>query len=350
MRSQPSSRRNDIIATFDPNTNGHYHQGIFGLPFNIEEAQVVILPVPWDATVSYGEGAAEGPYTIWKGSQQIDLYDELRPGYWRAGYAMGAFNNEWYQKNQQCRQQVRALQAGDPSIDPSSIDADCEDLNQAVAFAAEHYLEKGQLVGLVGGEHSVMLGYLRALKKHRQQAIAVIQLDAHCDLRIAYEGLTYSHASVMHNALSEGLVDRLVSVGIRDYAEAEVSKMHEAGRTIQPYSDPFLKDALLKGTSWDALCEQVITELPEEVYISFDIDALDPALCPHTGTPVPGGLSFDKARYLIHKITESGRKIIGFDLSEVAPATHKNDEWDGNVGSRILYNLCNEAAYSHDMV
>lgn len=350
MKLAPSNIRKDIIATFDPNTNGHYHQGIFGLPFDIEESQIVVLPVPWDATVSYGEGAADGPYTIWKASQQLDLYDELRPGYWRAGYAMGALANHWHQKNQQCRQQVRALQASDPSIDPSSIDGNCEELNQAVASAAEHYLENGQLVGLVGGEHSVMLGYLRALKKYRQQPIAVIQLDAHCDLRNAYEGLTYSHASVMYNALSEGLVDRLVPVGIRDYAEAEVSVMQDAGSPIHPYSDPFLKDALLKGASWDALCEEVIAELPEELYISFDIDALDPALCPHTGTPVPGGLSFEKARYLIHKITECGKKIIGFDLSEVAPGTHKNDEWDGNVGSRILYHLCNEAAYSQDMV
>jgi agmatinase len=349
MKADPSNSRHDKVATFDPNTNGHYHQGIFGLPFDIEEAQIVILPVPWDATVSYGEGAAEGPYTIWKASQQLDLYDELRPGYWRAGYAMGALNNQWYQKNEQCRQQVRALQAGDPNIDCSSIDHACEELNQAVASAAEHYLNKGQLVGLVGGEHSVMLGYLRALKKYRQEAVGVIQLDAHCDLRVAYEGLSYSHASVMQNAITEGLIDPLVSVGIRDFAEAEVSKMQSTDTAIHAFSDSFLKQALFKGATWDKLCDQVIAKLPQQVYVSFDIDALDPALCPHTGTPVPGGISFEKARYLIHKITESGRQIIGFDLSEVAPGPQKKDEWDGNVGSRILYHLCNEAAYSHDL-
>src|SRR6185437_1373919 len=85
--------------------------------------------------------------------------------------------------------------------------------------------------------------------------------------------------------------------------------------------------------------EQIISELPQDVWISFDIDGLDPKLCPHTGTPVPGGLDFHEALYLIRELAESGRRIIGFDLNEVAPDPTGANEWDANVAARLLYKL-----------
>ena len=349
MKADPKQTRLEKVSAFDPNNNGHCQNGIFGLPFEVDEAQLVLLPVPWDATVSYGEGAAKGPFAIWKASQQLDLCDEWRPGFWKAGYALGALSGNWEAKNQECRKQVKALQSGDTSVNRSTIDQSCGELNQAVYEAAHHHLAKGQFVGLVGGDHSVILGYLRALRAYQQETIGVLQFDAHCDLRHAYEGLRYSHASIMYNALQEGLVDPLVSIGIRDFAEAEEAMMKADNPGIVPFSDAYLKNAVFKGMPWDELCNRIVAELPQEVYVSFDIDGLNPALCPHTGTPVPGGLGFEEARYLLHKITESGRQLIGFDLCEVAPGPQPGDEWDGNVGARILYHLCNELAFSQNL-
>ena len=99
-----------------------------------------------------------------------------------------------------------------------------------------------------------------------------------------------------------------------------------------------LSERKMQGESWSVLSDEIIQHLPQEVYISFDIDGLDPRFCPHTGTPVPGGLDLKEAFYLIKKVAQSGRKIIGFDLNEVAPG--HTSEWDANVGARLLYKLC----------
>ena len=347
MPDDPAQQRADKLAHFDPDTNGHFNQGLFGLPFEPAEASLVMLPVPWDATVSYGEGAAHGPYAIWKASQQLDLYDDYRPGLWRKGYAMAPIFRQWQQNSEQCRQQVRGFLAGDDATSAHAIDEACEHLNQQVKEQVQAYLRQHKHVGLVGGEHSVILGCLRALKAHQGAPVAVLQLDAHADLRAAYEGLTYSHASIMYNAVEEGLVNKLVPVGLRDYAEKEASYIRNNPGTISPYTDQALKKGQLEGKNWQALCDAIISELPLQVYVSVDVDGLDPALCPNTGTPVPGGLGFEEAMYLLHRLTERGRQIIGFDLCEVAPGASSTDEWDGNVGARILYHLCNETVYSN---
>ena len=98
-----------------------------------------------------------------------------------------------------------------------------------------------------------------------------------------------------------------------------------------------LRRGLFDGESWGRLAGRIAADLPQEVYVSFDIDGLDPSLCPHTGTPVVGGLSFPEAVALLRTVAESGRRIVGFDLNEVAPDPTGRSEWDGNVGARLLY-------------
>jgi agmatinase len=172
----------------------------------------------------------------------------------------------------------------------------------------------------------------------QHEEFGILQIDAHADLREAYEGFTYSHASIMYNALKLKQVKRLVQVGIRDIAESEVELVRSSNGRIITFYDTMLKDALYKGASWKKQCKKIIAQLPQKVYISFDIDGLDPKLCPGTGTPVPGGLEFEEALYLIRALVNGGHKIIGFDLCEVAPG---NSQWNGNVGARLLYKLCN---------
>jgi len=196
-------------------------------------------------------------------------------------------------------------------------------------------LEKGIYVGIIGGDHSVPLGFLKALaEKHSD--FGILQIDAHHDLRNSYEGFTFSHASIFNNALEIQNISKLVQVGIRDYCDEEVEKVSDEGDRISVFYDQQLKENRFCGLNWNLQCEKIIKELPEKVYISFDIDGLDPKLCPNTGTAVPGGLEFSETIFLLKKLVESGRKIIGFDLCEVG-----NNEWDASVGARVLFKLCN---------
>jgi agmatinase len=149
----------------------------------------------------------------------------------------------------------------------------------------------------------------------------------------------------MYHALKLPAVSRLVQVGIRDFCEEEYQVMQRSMGRVVTFFDDDIKSALHTGERWDSICDNIIKQLPDLVYISFDIDALDPKLCPNTGTPVPGGFSFDEITYLLKRLVKSNKKIIGFDLVEVAPATN---DWDANVGARMLYHLCNWMAVSHN--
>jgi agmatinase len=199
------------------------------------------------------------------------------------------------------------------------------------------------MVGLLGGDHSTPLGFLRALSEQHNR-FGILQIDAHADLRKAYEGFTYSHASIMYNALKLPAVGRLVQVGIRDICEEEVNVINRSMGRVVTFFDEDLKDKKISGTPWSALCDTIIQHLPQQVYISFDIDGLDPKLCPNTGTPVAGGLEFQEAVFLIKKVVDAGKTIIGFDLSEVAAGP---SDWDANVGARLLFQLCNWMAVSN---
>jgi agmatinase len=137
-------------------------------------------------------------------------------------------------------------------------------------------------------------------------------------------------------------VTRLVQVGVRDFCEEEAQRIDESAGRIVTFFDADLQARLAAGEPWAALVEEMLAPLPRTVYLSFDIDGLDPALCPHTGTPVPGGLNFAQACFLLRALAQSGRRLVGFDLVEVAPGPD-GDEWDGNVGARLLYKLIGHA-------
>jgi agmatinase len=173
----------------------------------------------------------------------------------------------------------------------------------------------------------------------------VLQIDAHADLRNAYEGFEFSHASIMFNALKINQVEKLVQVGIRDYCEEEYRLIHNSNGRVKTFFDRDIKHAQFNGDSWDRICNRIINELPQNIYLSFDIDGLDPKLCPNTGTPVAGGFEVEQILFLLEKIAKSGKRFIAFDLNEVTPG--ENDEWDANVASRLLYRICNLVALSN---
>ncbi|RAV99622.1 agmatinase family protein [Pseudochryseolinea flava] len=337
------TRREEIIRRFDPNGPG-IQGNLFGLPFDVDTASVVLIPVPWEVTVTYHTGTADGPEAILKASQQIDSYMREIPEAWKLGTCMLPASKDIKAESRKLRaqasQHISKLERGEKTLvnDPlvNKINESCESLNIYVKSTAQKLLRAGKMVGIVGGDHSTPLGLLRALADHHQ-SFGILQIDAHADLRKAYEDFTYSHASIMYNVLKIPAVSKLVQVGIRDYCDEEAKMIEQSEGRVVTFFDDDLKDRRFSGQSWQQLCDKIVRQLPKQVYISFDIDGLDPKLCPNTGTPVPGGLEFQEAVYLIKKVVQSGRKIIGFDLCEVTSGDH---DWDANVGARMLFQLC----------
>ncbi|HLQ37320.1 MAG TPA: arginase family protein, partial [Planctomycetota bacterium] len=198
-------------------------------------------------------------------------------------------------------------------------------------------LRRGKLPGVVGGDHSVPYGAIQAVAEHCGE-LGILHVDAHADLRPSYEGFRWSHASIMDNVL-RGIpqVRRIVQVGVRDFSAVELEAISGAAGRVVTHFDQEWRRRGFCGESYDALCREAVAALPEQVYVSFDIDGLDRSLCPNTGTPVPGGLAFAEACHLLATVVQSGRRIVGFDLVETAPG---DDQWDANVGARMLYKLC----------
>lgn len=344
--------REQILEDFDPNGVG-VHGSLFGLPFTPEMAGLVIIPVPYEVTVSYREGTAGGPKAILEASTQVDLLDgDIREA-WKLGIAMLPLSRDMELESEQLREKASSyiewLEAGKPEDmkgEMAGIPAEVDKLSaQMVSWVkgkALEWIRKGKMVAVLGGDHSTPLGLINALAGEYDN-YSILQIDAHMDLRKAYEGFEFSHASIMHNALINKNITKLVQVGIRDYCSEEKAVVERYGGRIKTYYDQDIKTRLYDGGKWSVICDEVIADLYDNVYVSFDIDGLDPKLCPNTGTPVPGGVDFNEAMYLIRKLVESGRTVIGFDLCEVAPGDH---EWDGNVGARVLYRLANLMAVS----
>ncbi len=349
--------KSEKIKSFDPSGIGLKNDHFIGLPFDEEEAEVVLLPVPWDVTVSYADGTAGGPENILEASSQLDLYDPFVDNAWKMGLYMRSPSTDLIKKSHQAREEAKHcidfLEKGEAVGDYplmqeilDRINQACEEMVNWVRQTSLDLMNKGKFVGLVGGDHSTPLGYLQALGE-RYSTYSILQIDAHMDLRKAYEGFRYSHASIFYNALSIPSVEKLVQVGIRDYCEEEIQLIEKQKDRIEVYFDHQLKAAQFSGTSFQHICDEILDGLGENVYISFDIDGLQPFLCPHTGTPVPGGLQFEEAVYLLQQVVEKGHRIIGFDLCEVAGKPH---EWDGNVGARLLYKMANLLGKSQSII
>lgn len=316
--------------------------GVFGLDVTEEEASLVLVPVSWDATASYQLGTAEAPAAILEASEQIDHFDLAfdRP------YAKGICFLEENMRTKKLNREAHALKGSPLSQEEliKRMNSLSEELNSIVEKETESKLKQGKIVGLIGGEHSCPYGFIKALsKKHKE--FGILHVDAHFDLRKAYEGYKHSHASIMYNTLTDfPEAQKIVSFGIRDFCKAEYDfsqKLIKDGRSLV-YFDRDLYRSKLKPEGFKEVVKEAISFLPQKVYISFDIDGLETQFCPSTGTPVPGGLHYNDACYLIEELAASGKEIIGFDLCEVAP-DKTGMQWDENVAMRLLYKLCGSA-------
>ena len=337
------------LSTFDPNSIGNPNNNIFGLPFSEEDARLVILPIPWEVTVSYNAGTARAADHIFRASLQVDLFDAEIKDAWKEGFYMRPPDRKILTKSDYLRKEAELylnyISQGDEVSANRFMCKTLKDINEGSLFLndwvyqqTKDLLDKGKLVGLLGGDHSTPLGFFKAIAEKFPE-FGILQIDAHMDMRKAYEGFNYSHASIMYNALQEiPELKKLVQVGIRDYCEEELDYMKDSQNRAVTFFDRDIKERQYEGDTWKTIVDEIVEELPQHVFISFDIDGLNPKLCPHTGTPVQGGFEAEQVFYLFKKVAASGRRIIAFDLNEVGVS---HDEWDENVGARVLYRLCN---------
>ncbi|MCH7410420.1 agmatinase family protein [Belliella sp. DSM 111904] len=347
------SLKHQIIENFDPN-GVSTHDSLFGLPFDEDTAEMIIIPVPWEVTVSYSPGTADGPEAILNASMQVDLYqDDIRDA-WKLGIHMLPIPSAIRELSDKHRilaaNYIHWLEKGSPEEDlerfaavPGLINKASVEMNEWVYEQAKKYSAMGKMVALLGGDHSTPLGLIKNVAESNEN-FGILQIDAHADLRVSYENFEFSHASIAYNALKLPQISKMVQVGIRDYCEAEAIMAKENNRITTFYDKDIKRDGY-EGKAWKIICDEIVAQLPQDVYVTIDIDGLDPKLCPNTGTPVAGGFELEQVLYLIKEVVKSGRKIVGFDLVEVAPGV-EGDEWDGNVGARVLYRMANLYAAS----
>jgi agmatinase len=339
------------LSHFDPNSVGLKSNNIFGLPFKESESELVILPVPWEVTISYRDGTSRGPENIFEASMQVDLYDSDVPGGWKKGFYMLPIDKNIKKKSDYLRQCAELIIShlidGGVIHENEQLSEKLEEVNEGgvllynwVHEMTSNLLRAGKKVALIGGDHSTPLGFIKALSEIHND-FGILQVDAHADLRNAYEGFIYSHASIMFNVMNEiPEVSKLVQVGIRDYCDEEAEMIESSNKRIITYFDKDIKERQFEGDTWKNICDEIISNLPDKVYVSFDIDGLDPKLCPNTGTPVPGGFELEQVFYLFKTLKKSGKQLIGFDVNEVSNGEH-SDSIDSIVGARALYKLCN---------
>jgi agmatinase len=347
---------------FDPDAASPPASGIFGLPFSVAESRFVVVPAPFEATASYGGGASRAPAAILRASRQVDLHDRETGEAWSGGIAMLPIPRPIERLSREGKRLAATIIKGGgvPSSGPAArraawsrrcagalkeVNKSGERLNSWVRAVTEGLLDEGKVPVVLGGDHSVPFGAIQALAA-RHPGLGILHLDAHADLREAYEGFVWSHASIMFNVFHRiPGVSRIVQVAVRDFGWKELRLAETSGGRICTFFDADLARRQAQGEPFTRLAAEIAAHLPERVHVSFDIDALDPSLCPHTGTPVPGGLSFQQACLILGAVVDAGRTIVGCDLAEVAPGP-RGDEWDANVGARVLYKLIGYARLS----
>lgn len=261
----------------------------------LETAKIVILPVPYDGTSTWGKGADQGPAAIIEASANLELYDIET-------------DSEVYQQN---------IFTAQPVIAKGSPGKMVKKVNQAVG----DFLKKDKLVVIIGGEHSITAGAVQA-HRGKYQNLSVLQLDAHADLRPEYQGSKYSHACVMSRVRE---LCPIVQVGIRSLDISE-KKFIDKGRV-------FFAEDIYNKTAWQ---DKAISKLTAEVYITIDLDVFDPGVLPSTGTPEPGGLGWYQVLDFLKRVNRK-KEIVGFDVVELCP--NKNEKSSDFLAAKLIYKL-----------
>lgn len=240
-------------------------------------SKVVLIPVPYDGTSTWIKGADKGPQAFLDASENMELYDIET-------------DSEVYKQG---------IYLADAVTENSSPEA----MVNAVHRVTKDYIKRNKFVTLFGGEHSISIGSIRAFNECFQN-LTVLHIDAHADLRADYEGTPYNHACALYEASQN---TNLVQVGIRSMDITEKSVMNE--------ENVFFAHELAEDDYW---IDKVIDALGKNVFITFDLDALDPSIMPSTGTPEPGGLFWYETLELLKRVFDECN-VVGFDIVELCP-------------------------------
>ena len=342
---------------FDPNgaipDNGNY----FGIPLEPEEAALVLISAPWDLSLKVRNGSSFAPDAIIEASRSVDFFEPMAPNSWRKGIATVPIDYTIQDLSHRLRSDAERIvkvydRQGATTFDNlvyersvRRVNDGYQTLNDNIYEQSMTWLKRGKIVGLVGGDQSVAYGHIRAIAEH-YGSLGVLHIDSSCNLKRCHQGMEFSHASVMYNVLRDvPQVERLVGVGVRAFSPEEWQRAESDSR-ITLFTGQSLWSRHFEGTPWATVVNEIVESLPQYVYISLDINGLTLECSPHNGMVVAGGLRFPEIIYLLDKIVESGRKIVGFDLSEVVPDVE--DKTDAEIASRLLYNICSMALKYHD--
>ena len=276
------------------------------LPSNLSTyatARFVVIPFPLEATTSYGKGTRYGPAAVLKASSQVELWDE----------------ELWCDPSR----------AGIATLPMPKVKKRHEDALEQLAELTEHVYQDGKFPIVIGGEHSLTSGSLMGMLRAKQptKPVTIFHFDAHADLRDEWEGSKNSHACALRRAFELSPLLNLVQVGIRNISESEVQfwEEHNATGRIKTF---FAKDR----SRWNI--NDMIAACKDMVYITFDIDVLDPSIMPSTGTPEPGGLLWDETLDIFRALTKE-RSIVGADFNEFLPIA--NFPAPDFLGAKLIY-------------
>ena len=326
----------------------------FSAETSFETADLVLIPAPWSATISYGGGTEQGPELIRKASHQLDFFNPLFKRSYNDKICFEENDPIIENLNKQTCNWMKSLERKKQNSHKLY-----ENINQASKSVLDWIYEKslrvfnkGKIPALVGGEHSVSEGLLSVIGDKYKGDYGILHLDAHADLREAYQGFKRSHASVMFNVLNlKPPPKKLVQVAVRDLCESEYKKI-KTDEKICCYFDEEIYTRAFKGEKWSVICEEIISQLPQQIYVSLDVDGLSWSYAPGTGAPVPGGISFNQALYLLAEIKRQDKKLISFDVVETSAGDKDQAfaEWNGNVSARLIYYLSGLALHSHSRI
>jgi agmatinase len=267
----------------------------------VKEAEAVVLPIPYEATTTYGAGTRGGPEAILSASRQVELWDE---------------DDNWDPSAA-----IRLATAAPIFPEVSGPQAMVEKIKRIV----QPLISQGKLICALGGEHTITVALLQAMQT-RYPDLTVVALDAHADLRESYDGSKLSHACVMRRAYELGRP--LTLMGVRSYSQDEYQLLR-----VAPRLKMFKAKELHTPEGWQAALSH-LQGISGPVYLSIDLDALDPGIMPAVGTPEPGGLSYSQVLTIIETLSRRG-PIIGLDLVELAPIPgHQVSEF---TAARLLY-------------
>lgn len=323
----------------------------FGTRASFEKARIVLIPVPWEVTASGGEGTAQSIETIREASSQMDFFQKFSLRAVNHLIFFEEINKKLAQLNEdycplskkiisQLNKEIPLKEEQKNQI--NNINQACKQMTDWVYIKSKQILKKGKIPALVGGDHSVSEGLIHLMGE--QEDFGLLHIDAHCDLRESYQGFTRSHASIMFNVLNHSFAPKkLIQMGVRDFCEEEYERIQKDPR-VMCYFDEDIASRLFQGETWGTLCKEIVSHLPSRVYVSLDVDGLEWTYAPGTGTPVPGGLTFNQVLFLFREIAKQGKKLISFDVVETSIGSSEGEKafghWNGNVASRLIYHLC----------